>query len=135
MHYPPLKAKTLTRISQFRIISPTTKKTVGYERLTLSTNGTLWEFSEDDKHWETGIYEGEWLRDIWTGRVDPDDVKIYENDLLDYAGHVNHVVFRGGSFGYFGSKSNFNSRREMFPIYDKQRVVGNIHQQPELHKS
>jgi hypothetical protein len=135
---PPVTATR--RIVKFRVINPKSGKLVGYERLMLTKDGGVWQFSLDDKEWEAGIFEGDdWHRDQASGMYNQDKREFYENDIVARGMKTNLVVFSQGRFGmkdHRGHSFAYPDRRSMvFGLDTKLRIVGNVHQNPELLKS
>lgn len=74
----------------------------------------------------------------FTGLTDKNDTKIFEGDIVEYAGEIYQVVFeqRNGN-AYFGiSISDIETLQFCYEVpADKMEVIGNIYDVPELLKA
>lgn len=128
---------TMTRSRQCRVWDVNNERMV-YDPFLADEEGVL--FYESAEDYSDGIFRPS-IRMDYTGRVDIENLKIFEGDILvladqgDYDMHIPSdfigvVVFTEGGWFVLNNKEDW-----MFPVFQQinsWKIIGNVFQSPEL---
>ena len=90
---------------------------------TMLTEGSLSFDGVMTTHWSV---DRDWIIEQYTGMKDKDGKEIYEGDILEYDGTITPIVWVENGWWLI------DDGKETLPSVEWRKVVGNIHENPEL---